>query len=181
MKLTNAKRILGPDQISRALSRIAHEIIERNNKGIQDMVLVGLHTRGAPLATRLAQSIEEFNEQAPAVGTLDIGLYRDDLSGGKRSLLRSTEMPNPIEKRPIVLVDDVLYTGRSIRAALDAITDFGRPSQVQLAVLVDRGHRDLPIKADYVGKNVPTSLDEQVQVRVNEIDGVDEVILSKRS
>ena len=179
MRATEERRILDPDQINRALTRIAHEILERN-RGVDDLVLVGLHTRGAPLATRLSQSIGEIEEPAPPVGSLDIGLYRDDTAGGRRPLLHSTDIPVTIEGRLVVLVDDVLYTGRTIRAAMDALTDFGRPRQVQLAVLVDRGHRELPIRADYVGKNVPTSLDEEVRVRVNEIDGIDEVMLSRR-
>jgi pyrimidine operon attenuation protein/uracil phosphoribosyltransferase len=179
MKTKEDRRILDPDQIKRALTRIAHEILERN-RGAQDLVLVGLHTRGAPLARRLSQSIGDFEETAPPVGSLDIALYRDDISGGRRPLLHRTDIPVTIDDRLVILVDDVLYTGRSIRAAMDALTDFGRPRQVQLAVLVDRGHRELPIRADYVGKNVPTSLDEEVRVRVDEIDGIDEVVLSRR-
>ena len=179
MKAIDERRLLNPDQINRALTRIAHEILERNAVA-EDLVLVGLHTRGAPLARRLSQSIGEIEEPAPPVGSLDIGLYRDDISGGRRPLLHSTDIPVTVENRLVVLVDDVLYTGRTIRAAMDALTDFGRPRQVQLAVLVDRGHRELPIRADYVGKNVPTSLDEEVRVRVNEIDGIDEVMLSRR-
>jgi len=179
MRAIEERRILDPDQINRALTRIAHEILERNAVA-EDLVLVGLHTRGAPLARRLSQSIGEIEEPAPPVGSLDIGLYRDDISDGRRPLLHSTDIPVTVENRLVVLVDDVLYTGRTIRAAMDALTDFGRPRQVQLAVLVDRGHRELPIRADYVGKNVPTSLDEEVRVRVNEIDGIDEVMLSRR-
>ena len=179
MRAIEERRILDPDQINRALTRIAHEILERNAVA-EDLVLVGLHTRGAPLARRLSQSIGEIEEPAPPVGSLDIGLYRDDISGGRRPLLHSTDIPVTVENRLVVLVDDVLYTGRTIRAAMDALTAFGRPRQVPLAVLVDRGHRELPIRADYVGKNVPTSLDEEVRVRVNEIDGIDEVMLSRR-
>ena len=173
------RRILGPDQIKRALTRIAHEILERNG-GAEDVVLVGLHTRGVPLARRLSRWIGDFEDITPPVGSLDIGLYRDDLSGGAKPVMRPTDIPVGIDGMLAVLVDDVLYTGRSIRAAMDALTDFGRPRQIQLAVLVDRGHRELPIRPDYVGKNIPTSLDEEIKVRVDEIDGVDEVVLSRR-
>ena len=171
--------ILNNDQIRRALTRIAHEILERNG-GADDVVLVGVHTRGVPLAHRLSQWISEFEEISPPVGALDIGLYRDDLSSGVRPAMRPTDIPVTIEGRLVVLVDDVLYTGRTIRAAMDALTGFGRPRQIQLAVLIDRGHRELPIRPDYVGKNLPTSLDEEVKVRVSEIDGSDEVVLLGR-
>ena len=176
---TDEKRILGPDQIKRALTRIAHEVLERNG-GPEAMVLVGLHTRGVVLAHRLGQWMKEFEGKSPPVGALDIGLYRDDLSSGARPLMRPTDIPVTIEGRPVVLVDDVLYTGRTIRAAMDALTDFGRPQQIQLAVLVDRGHRELPIRPDYVGKNIPTSLHEKIQVRLSEIDGTDEVVLAQK-
>ena len=156
--------------------RIAHEILERN-EGVDGVVLVGMRTRGVPLAERLATWMKEFEGKDVAVGALDIGLYRDDIPGGARPLMRPTEIPAHIEGKRVVLVDDVLYTGRTIRAAMDALTDLGRPSQIQLAVLVDRGHRELPIRADYVGKNVPTSLEEEVQVRVAEVDDADEVLL----
>ena len=142
------------------------------------MVLIGLHTRGFPLAQRLAASIEEFEGKETAVGALDIGLYRDDVSGGARPMMRRTDIPVNIEGQRVVLVDDVLYTGRSIRAAMDALTDFGRPREIQLAILVDRGHRELPIRADYVG--MPTSVDEEVVVRMAEIDGEDEVVLVRK-
>ena len=178
-EVTVEKRILGPDQIKRALTRLAHELLERNG-GAEAMVLVGVHTRGVPLAQRLAYWIKEFEGKSPPVGALDIGLYRDDLSSGSRPMMRPTDIPVAIEGRPVVLVDDVLYTGRTIRAAMDALTDFGRPQQIQLSVLVDRGHRELPIRPDYVGKNIPTSLHEQVLVRLSEIDGNDEVVLSQR-
>ena len=168
--------ILSADEIRRVLARISHEILERNG-GVEDVVLVGIHTRGVPLAGRLSREIEEFESEAPPVGALDIGLYRDDISGGARPLMRPTDIPVPVQGRRVVLVDDVLFTGRSIRAAMDALNDFGRPSQIQLGVLVDRGHRELPIRADYVGKNVPTSLDEEVEVRLVETDGADEVVL----
>ena len=168
--------ILTTDEVRRALVRIAHEILERNG-GAQDLVLVGLHSRGVPLAWRLAGLIAEYEGADLPVGALDIGLYRDDASSGLRPVMRLTDIPVDIHGRRVVLVDDVLYTGRTIRAAMDALTDFGRPTEIQLAVLVDRGHRELPITADYVGKNVPTALDEEVGVRVEEIDGADQVVL----
>ena len=174
-----ARRILNSQEIGRALRRIAHEILERNN-GARGLVLVGMHTRGVPLASRLARSMSEFEGENVPMGALDIGLYRDDVSGGSRPLMCPTNIPIDIQGRRVVLVDDVLYTGRTIRAAMDALNDFGRPSEIQLAVLVDRGHRELPIRADYVGKNVPTSIDEEVRVKVNEIDGVDEVLLTRK-
>ena len=170
------RTILTADGIRRALTRIAHEILERNS-GAEGVVLVGMHTRGVPLARRLSRWIEEFEGEDVAVGALDIGLYRDDTSGGVRPLMRPTEIPIDIQDQCVVLVDDVLYTGRTIRAAMDALNDLGRPSAIQLAVLVDRGHRELPIRADHVGKNIPTSNDEEVAVRLTEIDGVDEVVL----
>ena len=173
------KRVLGPEQIRRAITRIAHEVLERNG-GAEGLYLVGLHTRGVPLAKRLSASVSKIEDTALTLGTLDIGLYRDDLSGGARPVMRATDIPETVEGRVVVLVDDVLYTGRTIRAAMDALTDFGRPSRIQLAVLVDRGHRELPIRPDYVGKNVPTSLDEAVKVRLKETDGEDEVLLLKR-
>lgn len=171
--------ILSADEIRRALGRIAHEVLERN-RGVEGVVLVGMHTRGVPLAHRLSRAIHEYEGETVPVGALDIGLYRDDTSSGVRPLMRRTDIPVDIHSRCVVLVDDVLYTGRTIRAALDALTDLGRPREVQLAVLVDRGHRELPIRADYVGKNVPTSVDEEVAVRVVEIDGVDEVVLLRK-
>ena len=171
--------ILSSDEIRRVLTRIAHEILERNG-GVEDVVLVGMHTRGVPLAQRLAGWIQDIEGEKVAVGALDIGLYRDDVAGGVRPLMRPTEMPVDIQGQRVVLVDDVLYTGRTIRAAMDALTDFGRPREIQLAVLVDRGHRELPIRADYVGKNVPTSLNEEIEVRVSETDGADEVVLLRK-
>ena len=157
--------------------RIAHEIVERNH-GLDGLVLVGMRTRGVPLAQRLADAIQEFEGQAVPVGALDIGLYRDDIPYLElRPQIKPTELPTDIAGKRVVLVDDVLFTGRSIRAALDALIDFGRPSHIQLAVLVDRGHRELPIRADYVGKNIPTSLEEEVQVLLAETDGRDEVIV----
>ena len=162
-----------------ALTRIAHEVLERN-RGVVGVVLVGIHTRGAPLARRLAGWLGEFEGAGVPVGTLDIGLYRDDTPGGVRPLMHPTDIPVSIRDQRVVLVDDVLFTGRTIRAAMDALNDFGRPREIQVAVLVDRGHRELPIRADYVGKNVPTPLDEKVQVRMAEVDGADEVVLLRR-
>ena len=169
--------VLDADRISRSLTRIAHEIVERN-RGVDDLALVGIRTRGVPLARRLAKIIHEVSRQDVATGALDITLYRDDLmrtAVGAQPLIRKTEIPFSIDDKRILLVDDVLYTGRTIRAALDALIEFGRPKVIQLVVLVDRGHRELPIKADYVGKNVPTSLAQSVQVHLTEVDGRDEV------
>lgn len=175
--------VMDAERISRALTRIAHEIIE-HNRGLADVALVGVRSRGVPIAHRIAGDIKQITGQDVAVGVLDITLYRDDLMGaavGITPLVRKTEIPFSIDGRTIVLVDDVLYTGRTTRAALDALTDFGRPKSIQLVVLVDRGHRELPIKADYVGKNVPTSRHESVQVRLVELDGVDEVLLEGKA
>jgi pyrimidine operon attenuation protein/uracil phosphoribosyltransferase len=164
------------DRISRALTRIAHEIVERN-RGVDDIALVGVRSRGVPLAKRLAHALKAITGDDVPTGALDITLYRDDLMRhqiGPQPLVRKTEIPFSIDNRTIILVDDVLYTGRTTRAALDALIDFGRPRAIQLVVLVDRGHRELPIKADYVGKNVPTASAESVQVRLHELDGVDQ-------
>jgi pyrimidine operon attenuation protein/uracil phosphoribosyltransferase len=169
--------VLDADRVARSLARIAHEILERN-RGMDELALVGIRTRGVPLARRIAKSIHEISGHEVATGALDITLYRDDLMRtpvGPQPLVRKTEIPFSIDDKLILLVDDVLYTGRTIRAALDALIDFGRPRAIQLVVLVDRGHRELPIKADYVGKNVPTSSTESVQVHLGEIDGRDEV------
>ncbi|MGH9176374.1 MAG: bifunctional pyr operon transcriptional regulator/uracil phosphoribosyltransferase PyrR [Vicinamibacterales bacterium] len=171
--------IMDADRISRALTRIAHEIVERN-RGVDDIALVGVRSRGVPLARRLAHALQQITGDGVATGALDITLYRDDLMRhqvGPQPLVRRTEIPFSIDDRMIILVDDVLYTGRTTRAALDALIDFGRPKAIQLVALVDRGHRELPIKADYVGKNVPTSKRESVQVRLLEIDGADEVAI----
>jgi pyrimidine operon attenuation protein / uracil phosphoribosyltransferase len=168
--------VMDADRISRALTRIAHEIVERN-RGVGDLALVGVRSRGVPLARRLAQALKQITGDDVPTGALDITLYRDDLMRhqvGPQPVVRKTEIPFSIDSRTIVLVDDVLYTGRTTRAALDALIDFGRPKAIQLVVLVDRGHRELPIKADYVGKNVPTSSRESVQVRLHELDGVNE-------
>jgi pyrimidine operon attenuation protein/uracil phosphoribosyltransferase len=169
--------VMDADRIARTLTRIAHEIVERN-KGVDGLALVGVRTRGVHLARRLARTLKEITGDEVPTGALDITLYRDDLmrhAVGPQPLVRSTEIPFSIDDRKILLVDDVLYTGRTTRAALDALIDFGRPRGIQLIVLVDRGHRELPIKADYVGKNLPTSPSQSVQVRLDEIDGRDEV------
>lgn len=174
--------VLGSAEISRALTRIAHEILERN-KGGADVVLLGIPTRGVPLARRLAERLAEVEpglDVAALVGTLDVTMHRDDLHRQPPRVIGSTELPEGgIDNRVVVLVDDVLFSGRTIRAALDALSDIGRPRAVQLAALVDRGHRELPIRPDYVGKNLPTSLTERVQVRLVEIDGDDAVLISQ--
>ena len=172
-------QVMDADRMSRALTRIAHEILERN-RGLDELALVGIRTRGVPIARRLARTLKEINGDDVPTGALDITLYRDDLMRhpvGPQPLVRRTEIPFSIDDRKIMLVDDVLYTGRTIRAALDALIDFGRPRVIQLIALVDRGHRELPIKADYVGKNLPTSLKQSVQVRLQEIDGIDEIVI----
>ena len=172
---------LDAERISRSLMRIAHEILERNHSSSVDgLALVGIRQRGVPLAKRIAANIQEITGRPIEAGALDITLYRDDLMRqpvGTQPIVRSTEIPFSIDDRRIVLVDDVLYTGRTIRAAIDALIDFGRPAAIQLVVLVDRGHRELPIKPDYVGKNLPTSREESVRVRLQEIDGRDEVVI----
>ena len=173
--------VLDAQRIARSLARIAHEILERNHQ-IEELALIGIRRRGVPLAKRLAQAIREISHHDVPTGALDITLYRDDLMRhpvGPQPVVRRTEIPFSIDDRKIMLVDDVLYTGRTIRAALDALIDFGRPQSIQLIVLVDRGHRELPIKADYVGKNLPTASDESVQVRLQEIDDRDEVALER--
>ena len=171
-------QLLTDDEIRRALKRIAHEICERHH-GTDGLVLVGIHTRGGPLAEALAEAIAGIEDDKVSVGYLDIGLYRDDLSKRPGTRLSRTMLPVDLSDRTVILVDDVLYTGRTIRAALDALSDLGRPAAVELAVLVDRGHRQLPIKADYVGKNVPTSLEERVHVKLTEIDGEQGVWISR--
>lgn len=169
------------ERVGRTLMRIAHEIVERS-RVFDDLALIGVRTRGVPLARRLAHNIASIAGREVPTGTLDITLYRDDLMRqpvGPQPVVRKTEIPFSIDDRRILLVDDVLYTGRTVRAALDALIDFGRPRSIQLVVLVDRGHRELPIKADYVGKNLPTSPKESVQVRLVEIDGIDEVAIQE--
>jgi pyrimidine operon attenuation protein / uracil phosphoribosyltransferase len=169
--------IMSPDDVRRAVMRIAHEIVE-NNRGCQDLVFIGMQTRGVPLAERIARGIAEFESETVPVGALDIGLYRDDLPDvGLAIEIKPSDIPTDIDGKRLILVDDVLYTGRSIRAALDALIDYGRPQRIQLAVLVDRGHRELPIRADYVGKNIPTSRRDDVQVHLAETDGDDGVML----
>ena len=170
-------RIMDKERIDRTITRIAHEIIERN-KGVDDLVLIGIRTRGVSLAKRLAEKIEEIEGKKIKVGILDITLYRDDLTViGPQPIVKETKIPFPITNKKVVLVDDVLFTGRTVRAALDSLIDFGRPRSIQLAVLIDRGHRELPIRADYVGKNVPTSLKELVEVRLTEEDREDLVVI----
>jgi pyrimidine operon attenuation protein/uracil phosphoribosyltransferase len=170
------KQLLGADDIRRAVARLAHEVVERNS-GVEALVLVGLRTRGIPLARRLQQRIAEFEHEHVPLGELDVTLYRDDVHQRAPRALSPTSIPVDIGDKTVILVDDVLYTGRTIRAALDALIDLGRPRAIQLVCLVDRGHRELPIRPDYVGKNVPTSRHEKVAVRLEEIDGVDEVVL----
>ena len=169
------RTVLEPADVGRALTRIAHEVLERN-KGADDLVLLGIPTRGVPLATRLAERIRSVEGTAVPVGALDVTMYRDDLRLQPARRLEHTEIPpGGVDGKVVVLVDDVLYSGRTIRAALDALTEIGRPRLVQLAVLVDRGHRELPIRADYVGKNLPTSARERVSVTLDELDGSDGV------
>lgn len=184
MDAVPAKALVEPDQFRRTVARIAHEIVERHGSAA-DVALVGIHTRGVPLARRLCDDIERFSGQRPSFGTLDIALYRDDVgvAGSKPTMpvVGDTVLDFDLAATPVVLVDDVLFTGRTIRAAIDAVFDYGRPPLVQLAVLVDRGHRELPIRPDYVGKNLPTARNERVRVRLAEIDGIDEVVLEQRS
>jgi pyrimidine operon attenuation protein/uracil phosphoribosyltransferase len=164
--------------INRAISRIAHEIIERND-GIENVVLVGIRRRGVPLAERLADRIFKFESHNVKVGILDITLYRDDLtSSSEQPIVNATNIPFEIRDKVVVMVDDVIYTGRTARAAMDALIDLGRPVSIQFAVLIDRGHRELPIRADFVGKNVPTSKSEIVKVQLKEQDGIDRVIIT---
>lgn len=176
----NQKRVLEPAEIRRALTRIAHEILERTH-GAGDVMLLGIPTRGVPLARRLAERASEFEDRVVPWGSLDVTMYRDDLRLRPARALGRTEVPpEGIDGKTVVLVDDVLYSGRTVRAALDALTDLGRPRSVQLAVLVDRGHRELPIRADYVGKNLPSSQREVVRVLLSEVDGEDAVLLGER-
>ena len=177
MALREKAEIVDADGLRRIVTRIAHEIVERN-KGVDELVLVGIRRRGVPIANRIAQKIKEFEGRSPAEGSLDITLYRDDLSTvASHPVVGSTEIPVDINGKVAVLIDDVLYTGRTVRAAMDALIDFGRPRAIQLAVVIDRGHRELPIRADFVGKNIPTRLDQQVSVHLAEADGIDEVLL----
>jgi pyrimidine operon attenuation protein/uracil phosphoribosyltransferase len=171
------KVIMSAQEIKRAVLRLAHEVAEKN-KGSRGLLLIGVRTRGVPLAQRMATAIKELGEGDIPVGALDISLYRDDLSSlGTKAVIHPNDIPTDIEGKRVILVDDVLYTGRSTRAAMDALMDLGRPERIQLAVLVDRGHRELPIKPNYVGKNIPAARKERVQVRLKEVDGRDEVVI----
>ena len=175
--LTDKTVLMDSEGIRRALTRISHEIVEKN-KGVENIVLVGIRTRGVPIAERIAASIERIEGTKPPVGVLDITLYRDDLSTlSYQPIVHPTELPVDITGKTVVLVDDVLYTGRTIRAALDALIDMGRPKTIQLAVLIDRGHRELPIRADFVGKNVPTSSHEVVSLQLKDTDGAEKVVI----
>ncbi|MBO8125939.1 MAG: bifunctional pyr operon transcriptional regulator/uracil phosphoribosyltransferase PyrR [Firmicutes bacterium] len=170
-------KIMDADRVRRSLTRIAHEIVERN-KGVEDLVLVGVKTRGIPMAERIATLIETFEGQRPLTGELDITFYRDDLTTkSPQPMVNKPELPFDIDGKNVVLVDDVIFTGRTTRAAMDALIDLGRPQTIQLAVLIDRGHRELPIRPDYVGKNVPTSHQEIISVQLAEVDGVDQVLI----
>jgi pyrimidine operon attenuation protein/uracil phosphoribosyltransferase len=177
-----AKVLVDSDQLKRTVARIAHEVVERHAGADLPLAIVGIHTNGVPLAARLAALIGEFTGSAPPLGSIDIALYRDDVGVGEGRrpavpVVGETVLDFDISHHAVLLVDDVLYTGRTIRAAIDALFDYGRPPVVQLAVLVDRGHRELPIRPDYVGKNVPTSRDESVRVQLSETDGIDRVVL----
>lgn len=172
------KEVVDAVTMKRALTRISYEIIERN-KGIQDIVLVGIKTRGIYIAQRLAERLKQLEDIDVPVGELDITLYRDDVKDMEEPELHSSDVPVSIEGKEVILVDDVLYTGRTIRAAMDAVMDIGRPRKISLAVLVDRGHRELPIRADYVGKNIPTSKTEEIIVEMEERDGADRIMISK--
>jgi pyrimidine operon attenuation protein/uracil phosphoribosyltransferase len=173
-------QVMDAKGIQRALVRIAHEIVEKN-KGAENMAVIGIQDRGGPLAERVAGLIEKIENVKIPVGLMDITLYRDDVQTKlEQPLVQKTEIPFDVVDKVIILVDDVLYTGRTVRAALDQIIDFGRPRHIQLAVLVDRGHRELPIRADYVGKNLPTSRDDRVKVKIKEVDGEDGVSIMKR-
>ncbi len=179
MAIKEKAEIIDADGLRRIITRIAHEVVERN-KGVDDLVMVGIRRRGVPLASRMATKIHEFEGTSPAQGSLDITLYRDDLSTvAHQPVVGATDIPVDINGKVVVLVDDVLYTGRTVRAAMDALIDFGRPRAIQLAVVIDRGHRELPIRADFVGKNVPTSRKEVIGVKLQEIDGVDSVVIKE--
>lgn len=177
MPMKEKARVMDKSGLERTLTRIAHEILEKN-KGTENLVIVGIRSRGAHLAGRLAELIRRIDGTKPPVGILDITLYRDDLSSiAQQPVVHKTEIDFDIQDKKVILVDDVLYTGRTVRAALDELIDFGRPLFIQLAVLIDRGHRELPIRADYVGKNIPTSAKDTVEVRLEELDGADEVVV----
>jgi pyrimidine operon attenuation protein / uracil phosphoribosyltransferase len=181
MSLREKAEIVDADGLRRIVTRIAHEIVERN-KGVDGLVLVGIRRRGVPLAARIARKIQEFEGKAPVEGSLDVTLYRDDLSQvAQHPVVGSADIPVDVNDKVTVLVDDVLFTGRTVRAAMDALIDCGRPRSIQLAVVIDRGHRELPIRADYVGKNVPTSRKEVIGVKLAEVDGVDSVVIKEMS
>jgi pyrimidine operon attenuation protein/uracil phosphoribosyltransferase len=174
------KELIGTDGIRRALVRISHEIIEKN-EGLDDIVVIGIRTRGIPLAERITANLKEIEGQEIANGSLDITLYRDDLTTiANQPIVHQTKIPFDVTDKKVILVDDVLYTGRTVRSALDALMDLGRPESIQLAILADRGHRELPIRADYVGKNIPTSKQELISVNLKEIDGEDSVVLQEK-
>ncbi len=180
MTLKEKTKILDKEAIERSLERIAHEIVEKL-KSVEDIAIIGIKNRGAYLGERLVEKITRISGKRPTAGALDITLYRDDLTQvSEQPVVHATEIDFDISGKKIILVDDVLFTGRTIRCALDALVDFGRPAEIQLAVLIDRGHRELPIRADYVGKNVPTSLKEVVEVRLSEVDGKDEVVICEK-
>lgn len=181
MQLKEKAKILDKEAIDKSLKRMAHEIVE-NSGAMDDSVLIGIKNRGAYIAQRLAEKIKDIVGSRPQVGALDITLYRDDLTQvAEQPIVHATEISFDIDNKRVILVDDVLFTGRTIRCALDALIDFGRPGKIQLAVLIDRGHRELPIRADYVGKNVPTSIKESVEVRLAESDGKDEVVICEKA
>jgi pyrimidine operon attenuation protein / uracil phosphoribosyltransferase len=174
------KRLLDGARMNRAIRRMAIEIVERN-RGVDDLIIVGIRSRGVPIGERIAKEIEALEGQPVSFGILDITLYRDDLSTiAQAPVVKPTKLPEPIDDKVVVLVDDVLYTGRTVRAALDALIDFGRPKAVQLAVLIDRGHRELPVHADVIGKTVPTDANEVIKVKLEETDGEDEVLLMEK-
>ncbi len=176
MSIREKALVMGPEDIVRVLKRISHEILERN-KGCSNLVFIGIQKRGIPLAKRIVDNIKTLEHEGVPIGKLDITFYRDDVGDNIKSDIQITDIPFDIKDKDIILVDDVLFTGRTIRAALDAIIDMGRPRTIQLVVLIDRGHRELPIRADYVGKNIPTSLDEFIDVKVRETDGSDRVTI----
>ncbi len=180
MELKKKKELIDQDGIRRALTRIAHEITEKN-EGLDEVVIIGIRTRGVPLAERIAEKLKEIEGKEVPSGSLDITLYRDDLTTiANQPIVHKTEIPFDITDKKVVLVDDVLYTGRTVRAALDALMDLGRPQAIQLAILIDRGHRELPIRADFVGKNIPTSQQEVVEVNLSETDDEDSVVLMEQ-
>ena len=175
------KQILSEEDIRRTVARLAHEIVEKN-QNIDEIILVGVHTRGVPLALRIADEMSRFENVRPPIGTLDFAFYRDDLGDlPVPPVLKPSDIPMPISDKTVILVDDVLFTGRSARAAIEALLEFGRPRLIQLAVLIDRGHRQLPIRPDYIGKNIPTAMNEKVQVRLSEIDGQNGVYLESET